>query len=411
LNRRQEIPQDVRRSVSETIARVQRDGDAALREFARTFDGAALTSLEVPREEWRRALGECDIELVAAMHRAAENITRVHTAWMPAPIEIEAEPGVRIVRRPLGLDRVGVYAPGGRAAYASSLLMGVIPAWVAGVGEVVVCSPASRSGLPSALVLAAAEVAGASRVFAVGGAGAIAAMALGTASIPRVDCIVGPGNAYVAEAKQQVARDVRIESPAGPSEILALIDETADMRGIAAELLAQAEHGIDSAAIAVVIGREAALALNAAMQRELQSLERPETIRQAVAACGALLIADSATEAVAFADEYAPEHLLVATRDAAAVADQVRNAACTFVGCSSSVTFGDYMTGANHVLPTAGYARTHSGLGTDAFIRWTTTQYVDPSAARTLGPAVNVFARAEGLTGHAHAARYAGLVA
>ncbi|MEW5919311.1 MAG: histidinol dehydrogenase, partial [Gemmatimonadota bacterium] len=377
---------------------------------ARTFDGAELASIEVPREEWRRALGRCDIELVAALHRAAENIMRVHTACMPAPVEIEVEPGVRIVRRPVGLDRVGIYAPGGRAAYASSLLMGVIPAWVAGVGEVVVCSPASRTGLPSALVLAAAEVAGASRVFAVGGAGAIAAMALGTESIPRVDCIVGPGNAYVTEAKQQVARDVRIESPAGPTEILVLLDDTADMRAVAAELLAQAEHGIDSAAVAVAIGRDAAMALNAELERELQSLEHSDTIRKALGACGALLIADSIEEALAFAEGYAPEHLLIATRNAAAAADQVRNAACTFVGCSSSVTFGDYMTGANHVLPTAGYARTHSGLGTDAFVRWTTTQYVDPTAARTLGPAVSAFAGAEGLTAHARAARYAGLL-
>jgi histidinol dehydrogenase len=286
--------------------------------------------------------------------------------------------------------------------------MGVIPARVAGVREVIVCSPASAGGLPNPLVLAAAEVAGASQVFAVGGAGAIAAMALGTASIPRVDCIVGPGGAYATEAKQQLAREVRIDSPAGPTEIVAIADDSADVRMVACELLAQAEHGADSAAVAIVVGEDGATRLLREIGRQVESLERSEIVRAALAQCGAFLVADSVQQAVDFAEEYAAEHLLLATGDAAAIADRLRYSACTFVGCTSSVTFGDSMTGANHVLPTAGFARTHSGLGTETFMRWTTTQVIDAQAARQLADAVSVFACAEGLTAHALAALVAG---
>lgn len=411
LERRQHVSADIHRSVAATIDRVRRDGDNALREDVRRYDGVHLTDLAVPRDEWQGALGALDSVLADAMRRAAENIATVHRAWMPTPIEIEVEQGLRIVRRPVSLDRVGVYAPGGTAAYASSVLMGVIPATVAGVREVIVCSPPAPNGLPSPLVLAAAEIAGASRVFAVGGAGAIAAMALGTHSIPQVDCIVGQGNAYVTEAKQQLTREVRIDSPAGPTEIVAVVDDSADLRMVASELLAQAEHGSDSASVAIVVGDQLAAALLSAMEAQLPSLERAEIIHAALAQCGALLTATSVPEAIAFAEEYAAEHLLLATRDAVSLADRLRYSACTFVGCTSSVTFGDYMTGANHVLPTAGYARTHSGLGTEAFLRWTTTQVIDASAARQLSPAVSAFACGEGLTAHARAARIAGGVA
>jgi histidinol dehydrogenase len=286
--------------------------------------------------------------------------------------------------------------------------MGVVPALVAGVREVIVCSPASAGGLPSPLVLAAAELAGASQVFAVGGASAIAAMALGTASIPRVDCIVGPGGAHATEAKQQLAREVRIDSPAGPTEIVAVVDDTADVPMVASELLAQAEHGKDSAAVAIVVGEATAAILLSEIEQQLQSIERSAIVRTALAQCGALLVADSTEQAIGFAEEYAAEHLLLATRNAAAIADTLRYSACTFVGCTSSVTFGDYMTGANHVLPTAGFARTYSGLGTEAFMRWTTTQVIDAQAARQLSNAVSAFACAEGLTAHARAARIAG---
>jgi histidinol dehydrogenase len=408
MDRRMEPDAAVRRSVLETIARVQCEGDDALRDFARTYDGATLTTLEVPRDAWRRALGEIDADLRAAMQRAADNVARAHNAWLAPRVEIEVEPGVRLVRRPVPLGRVGVYAPGGRAAYASSVLMGVVPARVAGVRDVVVCSPASPTSTPSAAVLAAAEIAGATRLFAVGGAGAIAAMALGTTSIPKVDCIVGPGNAYVAEAKRYFAGTVRTDVPAGPSEILVIADDSAELRVVASELLAQAEHANDSAAVAVLVGDGLAERLAAEVLRLVVTLERADTIRQAFEQRGAIVVADSIDDAVAFADAYAPEHLLIATRDAESIAERTRNAGSVFVGCTSSVAFGDYMTGANHVLPTAGFARTHSGLASDAFVRWTTVQRVSAAAARRLAPAVNRFALAEGLGAHARAARFAG---
>jgi histidinol dehydrogenase len=286
--------------------------------------------------------------------------------------------------------------------------MGVIPARVAGVPEVILCSPPGSTGQPSDAVLAAAEIAGADRVYAVGGAAAIAAMALGTESIPRVDCIVGPGNAYVTEAKLQLMRSVRTDLPAGPSEILIIADESADLCGVAAELGAQAEHGGDSSAIAVVIGGALAERLHAALASTVSVMPRAETVYEALANTGAVLEARSLDEALAFAESYAPEHLLIATRNAADVAERVRNAGSVFVGLTSSVAFGDYITGANHVLPTAGYARAYSGLSTETFMRWTTVQTVTGTAAQRLAPLTAAFATAEGLAGHATAALRAG---
>ena len=311
------------------------------------------------------------------------------------------------MRRPVPLGRVGVYAPGGRASYLSSVLMGVVPARVAGVREIVVCSPPMSSGRPSEFVMAAAEIAGATQLFAVGGAAAIAAMALGTRSIPSVDCIVGPGNAYVTEAKLQLMRRVRTDVPAGPSEILILADDTADPGVVAAELCAQAEHGTDSSAVAVLLGEGLASRLERAIAALVPTLDRAETICAALAAHGAILEAQSMEDALAFVDAYAPEHLMIATRDAARFAERPRTAGAVFVGLTSSVTFGDYITGANHVLPTAGYARTHSGLSTETFMRWTTIQSVDERAARDLAPLTSALARAEGLPAHAVAARLA----
>ncbi|MGQ0640546.1 MAG: histidinol dehydrogenase [Gemmatimonadaceae bacterium] len=409
-DRRAAIDVTVCHSVSDIIERVRCDGDVALRALALTHDRADVAELEVPREEWVTALGALPPDVRDAMQHAADNIARVHAAWLPQHSEMEVEPGVHVLRRPLPLDRVGVYAPGGRAAYPSSLLMGVIPARVAGAREIVVCSPPLQNGRPAASVMAAAEIAGATRLFGVGGAGAIAAMALGTLSIPRVDCIVGPGNAYVTEAKLQLTRTVRTDLPAGPSELLIVADDSADLCAVAAELCAQAEHGADSAVLAVLIGADLTARLEASLVTATRELQRRDIVRAAFASRGALLEAQSIDEALAFADAYAPEHLLIATRDAARLAELPRTAGAVFVGLTSSVAFGDYITGANHVLPTLGYARTHSGLSTETFMRWTTVQTVEPLAARRLAPLTSAFAIAEGLRGHAAAAQRAGTV-
>jgi histidinol dehydrogenase len=400
----------VRERTRNLIARVRAEGDAALVAFARDFDGVTLTAIEVPRAAWDSALATLDPALRGALERAARNIAAVHTAFRPTETICSPEPGITVGRRPDPLQRVGIYAPGGRAAYPSSLLMGAIPARVAGVPEIIVCSPPGPDGQPSAVVLAAAALANVDRVFAIGGAGAIAAMALGTATVPRVDRIMGPGNAYVAEAKRQLASDVGIDAPAGPSELLVLADATANPDVIAREMLAQAEHDPDAAVVCVVAGVDGeplAERVLAAVRAQLTSAPRAEVIREALATRGGIITVPSLDEAVAFANAWAAEHLLLVVQDA--MRDQVlaslRHAGTVFVGDHSSVAFGDYMTGANHVLPTAGAGRRYSGLSTLDFVRWTTWQQVSPEGAAAMADDVGRFADAEGLPAHAAAAR------
>lgn len=402
---------DVSARTAGIIADVRVRGDAALREMALRFDGATILNVEVPREQWTRALNELPSALKAALVRAARNIESVHRAFLPTPLEVSPEPGITVGRRPDALERVGVYAPGGRAAYPSSLLMGAIPARVAGVLEVIVCSPPSANGEVSPVVLAAAALAGVDRVFAIGGAGAIAAMAFGTETIPRVDRIVGPGNAYVAEAKLQLVGAVAIDSPAGPSELLVLADDDAHPEVIAREVAAQAEHDPDAAVIVVLAGdRSTKLCpqVIAALEQVISNAPRADVIRQSLTSRGALLTTGTLDSAIRFANEWAAEHLLLAVRSdmQESALSKLRAAGTVFVGESSSVAFGDYMTGANHVLPTAGLARCYSGLSTLDFIRWTSWQRVTPEAARRLADDVGVFADAEGLPAHATAARF-----
>jgi histidinol dehydrogenase len=338
----------IRARTADIIRRVRHDDDDALRALALDLDGVTLDSLEIPRSVWRDALDALEPALRRSMERAIGNLERVHRAFLPTPQETESEPGVVIGLRPDPLARVGVYAPGGRAAYPSSVLMGIVPARVAGVGEIILCSPPGRAtGQPADVVLAAAAMAGADRVFALGGAGAIAAMAFGTTSVPRVDRIVGPGNAYVAEAKLQVASAVAIDSPAGPSELLVLCDASTDPVLVVADL----------------------------------------------------------NEGIAAANAYAAEHLLLLVAEPGKVVGHLRSAGTVFIGASSSVAFGDYLTGANHVRPTGGLARSYSGLSTLDVVRWTTWQRVSPAAAARLAGDVGTFADAEGLPGHAAAAR------
>ena len=397
--------QELRAQVASLIAGVRARGDAALRDFARRFDRVSLDSLEVPRAAIRAALDRQPPALRKAMERSARNVRRVHSAFRPQAARIQVEPGVIVERRPDPLDRVGVYAPGGRAAYPSSVLMGAVPARVAGVREVVLCSPPGPDGQPSDAVLAAAAVAEVDRVFALGGAGAIAALAYGTESVPAVDRIVGPGNAWVAEAKCQVASRVPIDAPAGPSELLVLVDSASDVEAVARELLAQAEHDPDAAVVAVTLDEVTARRLLDAVATLAPAAARADVVRSALASRGGVLVASSLDEALDFAERWAPEHLMLAVKGAANVAQRIRNAGTIFVGTSSSGAFGDYLTGANHVLPTAGAARTWSGLSTLDFVRWTTVQTVSSEGAASLASDTDVFATAEGLHAHAAAAR------
>lgn len=405
MNRGQEVDASITARTTAIVERVRVGGDTALRDLASELDGVTIGALEVPRALWRAALQDLDPALRKALERASANIGRVHQAFLPESLEVESEPGIIIGRRPDPLARVGVYAPGGRAAYPSSVLMGAIPARVAGVEEVIVCSPPDATGVPSQVVLAAAELADVNQVFAIGGAGAVAAMAFGTATVPKVDRIVGPGNAYVAEAKLQLSRTVAFDSPAGPSELLVIADASADPTAIAREMAAQAEHDPMACVVTVLIApaepERLLHLLHAAVTRELRS----PVIAEALGSRGGVLVADSLAEAIAFASAYAPEHLLLAITEPDAALPLVRNAGTVFVGETASVAFGDYITGANHVLPTGGRARSYSGLSTVDFIRWTTYQRISPEAAASLSIDTGLMASAEGLHAHATAAR------
>ena len=408
LDRRPEDEPGVRESVAASIADVRSRGDDALRDMARRFDGVELTALEVPRERWAAAARALPAEVRDALAHTARNVERFHRAQLPQDATIETEPGVRLARRFVPLERVGVYAPGGRAAYPSSVLMGVVAAKAAGVPEVVVCSPPGPGGEPPAAVLAAAELGGASRLFALGGAGAVAAMAFGTATVPRCAAVVGPGNRWVLEAKRQVAGHVIIDSPAGPSELLVVAEEGAPPERVAAELIAQAEHDPDAAVALVTTSPPLLAEVEAALSRQIAGAPRQDVVRAALARRGALLLAASRGEALAFAQQFAAEHLAIYTAAPAWDALEVTSAGTVFLGDASSVAFGDYLTGANHVLPTGGASRSYSGLSTLTFLRSFTVQELDGSAASALAEATAVLALAEGLPGHAAAARLRG---
>ena len=402
----------IRAATTAIIDRVRRHGDDALRALARELDGVGLELLEVPEVALTRALESLDAPLRVALERAALNIANAHRAFLPVATEIETEPGIIVGRRPDPLDAVGVYAPGGRGAYPSSVLMGVVPAKVAGVRKVILCSPPDRDELPSRVVLAAAVIAGADRVFALGGAGGIAAMAYGTASVPRVSRIVGPGNAYVAEAKLQVQASgaVAIDSPAGPSELLVIADRSADPDAIAHELLAQAEHDPMTSVVLLTEDERIATDVVHRIQVMLPSQRRTSIIADALKDRSAIIWSESIDELIALAAEYAPEHLLLAGSRAEAMLRNIRNAGTVFIGQYSSVAYGDYMTGANHVLPTGGTARSYSGLSTSDFMRWTTYQRVSRTAAARLASDVALIAESEQLDGHARAARFWGSI-
>jgi histidinol dehydrogenase len=405
LRRAKQSDAEVRERTASIVRRVRLQGDRALLEMAHEYDGVALESLDVPRDVRRRALASLDDNVRSALERSARNITAVHAASPPQAVEVETEPGVTVGRRPDPLQRIGIYAPGGRAAYASSVLMAAVPARAAGVREIALCSPPRADGYPAPVVLAACEIAGVDRVFAIGGSGAIAALAYGTETVPRVDKIVGPGNAYVAEAKLLVSRDVSIDSPAGPSELLIVCDESCDSAVVARELMAQAEHDVDACVVVVAISGEILARIEDAISRELAESPRADIVRLALEQNGAMLSARSLDEAVEFAIEFAPEHLLLAVRNARDVLPRIRNAGSVFIGEQSSVVFGDYITGGNHVLPTGGLARSYSGLGPLDFVRWTYYQTVSRDAASRFAVDVAILAEAEGLPGHARAAR------
>lgn len=405
LDRRPPGESALREEVREILEKVRAHGDSALLEMARRFDGVELESLEVPPERWTGAPGRLTSVLRADLQEAARNIRTFHAAQIPEEVEVEVRPGVRLGRRAVPLSRVGVYAPGGRAAYPSSVLMGVVPAVAAGVREVIVCSPPGPGGLPPDSVMAACAIGGANRLFALGGAGAIAALTYGTSSVPRVDGVVGPGNRYVTEAKRQVAGDVVIDSPAGPSEVLVVADDQADPRLCALELVCQAEHDPDAAVALVTTSTDLLAAVRSALMTEVARTPRRSIVEAALTRQGALLLAPTREEGLAFARDYAPEHLALFTTNPRGDLEKVPTAGTVFLGEASAVAYGDYITGANHILPTGGLARSFSSLSTGHYLRTFTWQEITSEAGQTLSARVERMAEMEGLPGHAEAVR------
>ncbi|WP_370557453.1 histidinol dehydrogenase [Edwardsiella tarda] len=388
-------------SVTAILEEVRQDGDAALRRLSQRFDRVAPEQLYVTPQARDAAADALPETLKRAMRQAADNIARFHRAQLPRDIEVETQPGVicRQITRPL--DTIGLYIPGGSAPLLSTVLMLGIPARVAACRRVILCSPPPID--PA--ILYAASLCGINEIFQVGGAQAIAAMAYGSESIPRVDKIFGPGNAYVTEAKRQVSQQVQgpaIDMPAGPSEVLVIADEYANPAFIAADLLSQAEHGPDSQVILLTPDTGLAQQVAEQVEAQLARLPRAAIARQALAQ-SRLIVTDSLADCVAISNRYGPEHLIIQTRDAAAWVDGITSAGSVFLGDWSPESVGDYASGTNHVLPTYGYTATHSSLGVADFQKRMTVQQLSPAGLLALAPTVEVMAQAERLDAHSNA--------
>ncbi len=395
---------DVSGAVRDIIENVRANGDEALLRLTERFDGARLSSLTVTPEEIRAALDAADPEFLRVLRRAADNIRRFHQAQKRESFVLTPEPGVTMGQRVIPVDRAGVYVPGGTAALASTVLMDVIPARIAGVPEIVMTTPPGRDGKVHPAILCAAHVAGIDRIFKVGGAQAIAALAYGTETVPRVDKIVGPGNVYVAEAKRQVFGRVSIEMIAGPSEILVVADAASDPRHVAADMLSQAEHDRVASAVLVTDSEALAQAVQAEIERQLPLLERESIARASIEQNGKIIVTDDLHKAIEVANELAPEHLELCVERPFDWLGEVRHAGSVFMGRDCPEALGDYLAGPNHTLPTSGTARFSSPLSVDDFVKKMQFTYFTRDALRSVAEDVALFARTEGLTGHARSA-------
>ena len=396
--------ENVSGAVAEIIAEVRARGDAALFDFARKFDRTELTELAVSPEEIQEALDAVDPALLEVMRKSAANIRKFHSRQIQNNYIINDEDGIVMGMKVLPVDSAGLYVPGGTAAYPSSVLMDSIPAKIAGVRQLVMVTPPNREGKVNPVILAAAAVAGVDRIYKVGGAQAIAALAYGTETIPRVDKIVGPGSAFVAEAKRQVYGQVSIDMVAGPSEILMVADGKANPRVAAADLLSQAEHDKNASAVLVTDSPELALAVQAELERQIPLLDRHEIARASIDNNGKIIVADSLEQAIGIANEIAPEHLELCVDNPFDYLDKVRHAGSVFLGRSCPEALGDYFAGTNHTLPTGGRARFSSPLSVDDFVKKMQYTYYSRDALARVAPDIAAFARAEGLTGHARSA-------
>lgn len=396
---------EIEASVREIIQTVAAGGDEAVKEYSKKFDGWTPEKLELSREELEKAVEECDPEFIGALKRAAANIRAFHQRQKQQS-RIDPMPnGIITGQRVRGLHRVGVYVPGGTAGYPSSVLMNVIPAQVAEVGEIVMATPPGRTGRPDPNILAAALVAGVDRVFLMGGAQAVAALALGTESVPKVDKIVGPGNIFVATAKKQLYGTVDIDMIAGPSEILVVADETANPRYLAADLMSQAEHDRMASAILITPSEEIAQRTVEELYKQMETLSRKDIIRESLDRFGGVIVCENMDEAVDFANELAPEHLEICCQNPFDYLGKLDNAGSVFLGNYSPEPLGDYYAGANHVLPTGGTARFFSPLSVDDFIKKSSFIYYPKEELQRAAGDIIRLAETEELTAHANSIR------
>lgn len=390
-------------TVSEVLESVRRDGDAALRRYEAQFDGVSLDTLQVTPEEIAEGAAALSGKLRGAISRAIENIGAFHASQALGVKKVETMPGVWCWQRSVGIERVGIYVPGGTAPLFSTVLMLAVPARLAGCREVVMCTPPGRDGKVAPAILYAAREAGVNRIFKLGGVQAIGAMAFGTESVPAVYKIFGPGNRYVMAAKQQVQiQGVAIDMPAGPSEVMVVADSGADVRFLAADFLSQAEHGADSQSILVTADKAIAEALPAEIEQQASRLPRHEWVGKSLDH-SAVVVLEEGQEQLDFVNAYAPEHLIVHRADAESWAAGVVNAGSVFLGYYTPESAGDYASGTNHTLPTSGYARAYSGVNLDSFTRKITFQQISPEGLKALGPIIETMAEAEGLEAHKEA--------
>ena len=395
---------DVASIVGEIIATVRAEGDKALLAYTEKFDKASLASLQVSEEEKAEALAKVDPDFLEILKKAAANIRRFHEKQVRQSFILNEEDGVVMGQRITPIERVGLYVPGGTAAYPSTVLMDSIPAKIAGCGTLVMVTPPGPDGKVNPVILAAAEVAGVDLIFKVGGAQAVAALAYGTESVPRVDKIVGPGNAFVAEAKQQDFGTVSIDMIAGPSEILVVADGTADPTHVAADLLSQAEHDKLASAVLVTDSMPLATAVSAALEEQIEGLSRREIARASIDNNGKIIVADTLAAAIEVANELAPEHLELCVDNPFDYLSSIRHAGSVFMGKHCPEALGDYLAGPNHTLPTGGTARFASPLSVDDFVKKTQYTYFTRDALQRVADDVSAFATKEGLTAHARSA-------
>ncbi len=402
IKRSEQDVNNVLDTVSEILNNVKKNGDAALKSYTKKFDGVLIDDLKVTDDEIKEAYDSLDETLLIALKQAAANIEKFHKKQIPKDWEMEVNPGIKAGQIVRAINSAGCYIPGGRAAYPSSILMTVIPAKIAGVDKVVCVTPPQKDGKILDAILVAADIAGADEIYKVGGAQAIAALAYGTESVPKVEKIVGPGNIFVTAAKKLVYGQVDIEFPAGPSEVLILADESAEPEFLATDILAQAEHDPNASCFLVTDSRDLAEKTNEFVLKLTEIAPRCEIIEESLSKSGKIIITDTFDEAVYVTNEYAPEHLIITTKDDDKTLGKIKNAGSIFLGAYSPVAAGDYGSGTNHVLPTGGGAKMYSGLSTESFIKKPTVQRITKEGLAELAKTSVPIAEYEGFFAHSN---------